>query len=88
MPAEIYAPWLDQLDPIEQLRELHERLQDAADAFLGAELEIRRAARDRNRALDLMRDLRHSMRQVAARHGVGLPPTRWAALLDDFDASA
>jgi hypothetical protein len=85
MTGPVRAPWLDQLDPAEQMAELHRRLLDAADQYVAAELEIRSAARSRNRALDAMRDIRHSMVQLAARHGLEPPPTRFGRLLDGLD---
>jgi hypothetical protein len=85
MTTPIKAPWLDQLDPVEQMAELHERLRNAADQFITAELEIRTAARSRNRALDAMRDIRFHMMQLAARHGLEPPPTRFGRLLDGLD---
>ena len=81
----VLAPWLEQLDPAEQLHELHSRLRDATDQFVASELEIRAAARARNRALDLMRELRFSMRQLATMHGLPLPPTRFGRLLDGLN---
>jgi hypothetical protein len=48
------------------------RLLDATDEFVAGELEIRAAARRRNRALSLMKDVRHAMVQLAARHGLGM----------------
>ena len=72
MVEPIYAPWLATQNPVEQIEELRVRLLDAADEFIAAELATRSSARRRNRALDLMKDLRFSMRQLAARHGLPL----------------
>jgi hypothetical protein len=44
MTTPIKGAWLDQLDPAEQMLELHRRLVDAADQYIAAELEIRTAA--------------------------------------------
>jgi hypothetical protein len=85
MAETIYAPWLQTLDPAEQMAELHARLHEAADAFISAELEVRAAARARNRALDAMKDIRHTMVQLAVRHGVPLSETRFARLLDQLE---
>jgi hypothetical protein len=85
MTTPIKGAWLDQLDPAEQMLELHRRLVDAADQYIAAELEIRTAARARNRALDVMRDTRWHMVQLAARHGLEPPPTRFGRLLDGLD---
>ena len=86
MVAEIYAPWLTTQDPTEQMEEFRVRLLDTTDEFLAAELAVRASARRRNRALDLLRDLRFSMRQLAARHGLPLPTTRFGRLLDELSA--
>jgi hypothetical protein len=83
---DIVAPWLEVLDPVEQMAELRTRLADAADQFVTAELETRAAARRRNRALSLMRDIRFSMVRLAARHGVPVPETRFARLLEEIDS--
>ena len=64
------------------MEEFRVRLLDAADEFIAAELAVRSSARRRNRALDLIKDLRFSMRQLAARHGLPLPTTRFGVLLD------
>ena len=85
MAETIYAPWLATQDPAEQMEEFRVRLLDAADEFIAAELAVRSSARRRNRALDLMQDLRHTMRQLAARHGLPLPTTRFGRLLDDLN---
>jgi hypothetical protein len=88
MAEDIVAPWLDCLDPVEQMAELRERLLDAADEFVAGELEIRAAARRRNRALSVMKDVRHAMVQLAARHGLPVPETRLGRLLDEIDEPA
>jgi hypothetical protein len=80
----IHAPWLDQADPVEQMAELRERLMDAADQYVLAELEIRAAARRRNRALSLMRDVRFTMIDLATKHGLPVPPTKFGRLLDEM----
>jgi hypothetical protein len=85
MADNVIAPWLDCLDPVEQMAELHQRLLDATDEFVTGELEVRAAVRRRNRALSVMRDIRFSMVQLAARHGVEAPPTRFGRLLDKID---
>ena len=84
-PSMIVAPWLDTLDPVEQMAELRVRMLDATDQFVAAELEVRDAARRRNRALELMRDLRWTMRQTATRHGLPVPEPRFGRLLDDLN---
>jgi hypothetical protein len=78
------APWLDHIPPAKQMAELRERLMDAADQYVLAELEIRAAARRRNRALSLMRDARHSMIDLATRHNLPVPPTKFGRLLDEI----
>jgi hypothetical protein len=85
MAETIYAPWLKTQDPVERMEEYRVRLLDAVDEFVAAELAVRSSARRRNRALDLMRDLRFSMRQLAAQHGLPIPPTRFGRLLDELD---
>ena len=72
MVEPIYAPWLATQNPVEQMEELKVRLLDAADEFIAAKFATRSSARRRNRALDLMKDLRFSMWQLAARHGLPL----------------
>ena len=85
LPANtIHAPWFDRPTPVEQMAELREQLMDAADQYVLAELEIRAAARRRNRALSLMRDLRFSMIDLATRHGLPVPPTKFGRLLDEM----
>ena len=84
MAEPIYAPWLATQDPVERMEELRMRLLDAADEFIAAELAIRSSARRRNRALDLMKDLRFSMRQLAAQHGLPMPTSRFGRLLDEL----
>jgi hypothetical protein len=66
------------------MEEYRVRLLDAADEFIAAELAARSSARRRNRALDLMKDLRFSMRQLAAHDGLPLPTTRFGRLLDEL----
>lgn len=80
MAEYIVAPWLDRLDPAEQMAELRERLLDATDQFVAGELEIRAAARKRNRALSVMKDVRHTMVQLATRHGLPVPENRFGRL--------
>lgn len=87
MSSNIVGPWLDCLDPVEQMAELREPLLDATDEFVAGELEIRAAVRRRNRALSLMKDIRFSMAQLAARHGL-VPETRFGRLLDELDDPA
>lgn len=77
------SSWTDDLPPAERLAAMHERLRDTADVYLEADLRARDAGRTRARALDLMRDLRWQMRNLAAEHGLELPPSRWAALLEN-----
>jgi hypothetical protein len=68
MPAElIKAPWFSRLTPDEQMSELREQLRGATDQFVLAELEIRAAARRRNRALSIMRNVRFTMIDLATR---------------------
>jgi hypothetical protein len=88
MSSNTVAPWLDCLDPVEQMAELRERLRDAIDEFVAGELEIRAAVRRRNRALSAMKDIRFSLVQLAARHGLPLPETRFGRLLDEVDEPA
>jgi hypothetical protein len=87
MTSNICAPWLDCLDPVDQIAELRARLQDATDQFVANELEVRAAVRRRNRALSLMRDIRHTMVQLSARHGLLLDDMRFGPLLDELDAA-
>lgn len=77
------SDWIADLPPEQQLHAMHNRLRQAGDVYLDADLRARDAGRTRARALDLMRDLRGQMRNLAAEHGLELPPLRWAALLDD-----
>ena len=84
MPQHISAPWLATQDPVERMEEYRVRLLDAADEFIAAELAVRSSARRRNRALDLMKDLRFSMRQLAAQHGLPMPTSRFGRLLDEL----
>ena len=84
MAEAIYAPWLTMQNPAEQMEELRVRLLDAADEFIAAELAVRSSARRRNRALDLMGDLCFTLRQLATRHGLPIPPTRFGRLLDEL----
>ena len=86
MADNLVAPWLECLDPIEQMAELRGRLFDATDQFVAGELEIRAAARKRNRALSVMKDVRHTMVQLATRHGLPVPEIRFGRLLDELDA--
>lgn len=79
------SSWTDNLDAEAQIQKLHDRLRDAADVYLEADLRARDAGRTRTRALDLMRDLRWQMRNLAAENGLDLPPSRWAALLEAKD---
>jgi hypothetical protein len=80
----IKAPWLDRLPPAEQMAELRDQLRSAVDKFVTAELEIRGAARRRNRALSLMKDVRFTMIDLATRHGLPVPPSDFGRLLDDL----
>jgi hypothetical protein len=78
--------WAEALSPEAQLAELKLRQADACDEFVAAELELRAAVRRRNRALDLLKDLRWSVKQLAAQHGLPVPESRFSRFLDaDLD---
>ena len=80
--------WAEVMSPEDRMAELKARLADACDEFVAAELEVRVAVRRRNRVLDLLRDLRWSVKQLAASHGLPVPKTRFGPLLDDLDEPA
>jgi hypothetical protein len=75
----------DDIAPQDRMLELRNRFSDAVDEFVAGELEVRAAARRRNRALSLMRDTRFRMQQIAAQHGLRVPPTKFGKLLDELD---
>lgn len=72
--------------PAERLAVLRNAMLEAHDAFMESWSEERDAKRKRYRALDAMQDIRGRMMNLAAEHGLELPPLRWSALLESDDA--
>lgn len=80
-------PWTDGTTPEERLAFCMDRFAGAVEQYVLADLEAREAGKRRNRALSLMRDIRHTMAQLAAERNLKLPSTRFSHLLDENDES-
>ena len=73
--------------PDERLSDMHATFLGFVEAYVQAELEIRRAHRAKARALDGMIQTRHAMAQLCSKHPeLKMPSTKLATLLEYADA--